>query len=93
MVSYAEKIQTWTLDMRATRLKYKYALQQCRYDEEQNRASALILSLYCKYATNFLKGVRGIKESRVPLATKVDDASIAQLWQDQFSFFAQQCAK
>ena len=36
------------MDMRATRLRFKYALRQCRCDEEHNRAEALALSLHCK---------------------------------------------
>ena len=77
------------MDMRATRLRFKYALRQCRCDEEQNRAGALARSLHCKDTTDFWKDVRGIKDSRVPLATKVGDAvgdgSITKLWQDHFS--------
>ena len=46
-------------------------------------------SLHCKDTTDFWKGVRGIKDSRVPLATKVGDAvgdaNITKLWQDHFS--------
>ena len=77
------------MDMRTTRLRFKYALRQCRCDEEQNRADALARSLHCKDTTDFWKGVRGIKDSRVPLATKVGDAvgdaNITKLWQDHFS--------
>ena len=83
------------MDMRTTRLRFKYALRQCRCDEEQNRADALARSLHCKDTTDFWKGVRGIKDSRVPLATKVGDAigdvigdaNITKLWQDHFSAF------
>ena len=63
------------MDMQATRLRFKYALLQCRCDEEQNRADALARSLHCKDTTDFWEGVRGIKDSRVPLATKVGDAN------------------
>ena len=77
------------MDMRTTRLRFKYALRQCRCDEEQNRADALARTLHCKDTTDFWKGVRGIKDSRVPLATKVGDAvgdaNITKLWQDHFS--------
>ena len=77
------------MDMRTTRLRFKYALRQCRCDEEQNRADALARSLHCKDTTDFWKGVRGIKDSKVPLATKVGDAvgdaNITKLWQDLFS--------
>ena len=77
------------MDMRTTRLRFKYALRQCRCDEEQNRTDALARSLHCKDTTDFWKGVRGIKDSRVPLATKVGDAvgdaNITKLWQDHFS--------
>ena len=83
------------MDMRTTRLRFKYALRQCRCKEEQNRADALARSLHCKDTTDFWKGVRGIKDSRVPLATKVGDAigdaigdaNITKLWQDHFSAF------
>ena len=75
--------------MQATQLRFKYALRQCRCNEEQNRVGALVQSLHCKDTTDFWKGVRGIKDSRVPLATKVGDAvgdaSITKLWQDHFS--------
>ena len=78
------------MDIQATRLRFKYALRQCRCDEEQNRADALARSLHCKDTTDFWEGVRGIiNDSRVPLATKdgdaVGDASITKLWQDHFS--------
>ena len=33
------------MDMRTTRLQFKYALRQCRSDEEMNRADALARSL------------------------------------------------
>ena len=34
------------MDMQTTRLRFKYALRQCRCDEEQNRADALARSLH-----------------------------------------------
>ena len=75
--------------MRTTRLRFKYALRQCRCNEEQNRADALARSLHFKDTTDFWKGVRGIKDSRVPLGTKVGDAvgdaNITELCQDHFS--------
>ena len=77
------------MDMQTTRLRFKYALRQCRCDEEQNRADALARSLHFKDTTDFWKGVRGIEDSRVPLATKVGDAvgdaNITELCQDHFS--------
>ena len=39
------------MDMQASRLRFKYALRQCRCDEEQNRADALARSLH-----RFLEG-------------------------------------
>ena len=77
------------MDMRTIRLQFKYALRQCRSDGEMNRANALAWSLQCKDTTSFWKGVKGMRDSRVPLATKVGDAvgdvNITKLWQDHFS--------
>ena len=77
------------MDMRTTRLQFKYALRQCRSDEEMNRADALARSLQCKDTTSFWKGIKGMRDSRVPLATKVGDAvgdvNITNLWRDHFS--------
>ena len=77
------------MDMRTTRLQIKYALKQCRSDEEMNRANALARSLQCKDTTSFWKGIKGMRDSSVPLATKVGDAvgdvNITKLWQDHFS--------
>ena len=77
------------LDIRTTRLQFKYALRQCRKAEEMNRADALARSLQCKDMTSFRKGIRGKRDSRIPVATKVGDAvgdvNITKLWQSHFS--------
>ena len=70
-------------------IQFKYALRQCRSDEEMNRADALARSLQCKDTTSFWKGIKGMRDSSVPLATKlgnaVGDVNITKLWQDHFS--------
>ena len=48
--------------MRTTRLQFKYALRQCRIDEEMNRADALARSLHCKDTTSFWKGVKSMRD-------------------------------
>ena len=73
------------MDMRTTRLQFKYALRQCRSDEEMNRADALARSLQCKDTASFWKGIKGMRDSSVPLATFVGDVNITKLWQDHFS--------
>ena len=77
------------MDMRTTRLQLKYALWQCRMDEEMIRADCLARSLHCKDTTYFWKGVQSMRDSDVLLATKVGDAvgdaNISILWQDHFS--------
>ena len=77
------------MDMRITRLQFKYALRQCRMDEDMIRADALARSLHCKDTTPFWKGVKSMRDSDVFLATKVGgavgDANVSKLWQDHFS--------
>ena len=77
------------MDLATTRLQFKYALRQCRSDEKMNRVHALAGSLQCKNSTSFWKGTKGMRDSSVPLATKVGDAvgdvNITKLWQDHFS--------
>ena len=48
-----------------------------------NRADALARSLQCKDTTPFWKGIKGMRDSRVPLA--IGDVNITKLWQDHFS--------
>ena len=54
-----------------------------------NRADVLARSLQCKDTTLFWKSIKGMRDSSVPLATKVGDAvgdvNITKLWQDYFS--------
>ena len=77
------------MDMRTTRLQFKYILRQCRMDKDMIRADALARSLHCKHTTSFWKGVKSMRVNDVLLATKVGDpvgdANVSKLWQDHFS--------
>ena len=76
-------------DMRVSRLRFKYALRQCRSNEEMMRADALALSLKNKDSTSFWKDVSKMANSKVPLASKVGDSvgsvEITDMWQTHFS--------
>ena len=76
-------------DMRVSRLRFKYALRQCRSNEEMMRADALALSLKNKNSTSFWNDVSKMANSKVPLASKVGDSvgrvEITDMWQTHFS--------
>ena len=76
-------------DMRTSRLRFKYTLQQSQNNDEIMRPDALAWSLYCKDSVSFWKGVRGMNCNNIPLTTMMGDAvgskNITQLWQDHFS--------
>ena len=75
--------------MRISRLRFKYALRQCRSSEEMMRADALALSLRNKDFTSFWKDVSKMANSKVPLASKVGDSvgsvEITDMRQTRFS--------
>ena len=75
--------------MRVSRLRFKYALRQCRSNKEMMRADALALLLKNKDSTSFWKDVSKIANSKVPLASKVADSvgsvEITDRWQNHFS--------
>ena len=77
------------MDMRTTRLQFKYVLRPCRMDKDMIRADASAQSLHCKNTTYFWKGVNSMRYNDVFLATKVGgavgDANVSKLWQHHFS--------
>ena len=72
--------------MNATRLRFKYALRQCKLIEETVSAD----SSHCKIKINidFWKDVRKNKNNSVPLEDKVDnyfeEENIANIWKSHF---------
>ena len=71
-------------DMRVSRLRFKYVLCQCRANEEMMRADALAHSLSSRDSTPFWKYVSKMVNSKVPLASKVENAvgshEITDMW-------------
>ena len=71
-------------DMRVSRLRFKYVLRQCRANEEMMRADALAHSLSSRDSTSFWKDVGKMANSKVPLASKVENAvgnhEITDMW-------------
>ena len=70
--------------MNQSRLRFKSALKYCQQNETIMRANALAESMMNNDMNGFWKDVHKITNSKVPLATKVDecvgDAKIADQW-------------
>ena len=75
--------------MRVSRLRFKYVLRQCRANEEMMRADTLAHSLSSRDSTSFWKDVGKMANSKVPLASKVENAvgnhQITDMWKIHFS--------
>ena len=72
-------------DMRASRLKFKYAFRQCRNNDEMVRADALARSLYCKDSVAFWKDDEKLNSSSTKVGDAVGNTNITHLWQEHFS--------
>ena len=75
-------------NMRRSRLKFKYALRQCKRNEDAIRADQYAKSLLDKDMVSFWKHIRKSNNVRVPLASTVGgvtgESEIAELWQDHY---------
>ena len=75
-------------NMRRSRLQFKYALRQCRMNEEAIRADKYAKSLLDKDMLSFWKHIRKSNNARVPLATTIGgitgENEIAEMWQDHY---------
>ena len=76
-------------DMRVSGLRFKYVFRQCRANEEMMRADALAHSLSSRDSTLFWKDIGKMANSKVPLASKVENAvgnhKITDMWKIHFS--------
>ena len=72
------------LSMNQSRLRFKSALKYCQQNEFKMRVDSLARSMMNNDMTGFWKDVHKITNSKVPLATKVDecvgDTNIAEMW-------------
>ena len=75
-------------NMRHSRLQFKYALQQCRMNEDVIRADKYAKSFIDKDIVSFWKHIRTSNNARVPLTTTIGDATgedeIAENCQDHY---------
>ena len=75
-------------NMRRSRLKFKYALRQCKRNEDAIRADQYAKSLLDKDMVSFWKHIRKSNNVRVPLASTVGgvtgESEIAEMWQDHY---------
>ena len=75
-------------NMRRSRLQFKYALRQCRMNEDAIRADKYAKSLLDKDILSFWKHIRKSNNARVPLATTIGgitgENEIAEMWQDHY---------
>ena len=67
---------------------FKYALRQCKRNEEAIRADQHAKSLFDKDMVSFWKHIRKENSARVPLATTIGgvtgETDIAEMWQDHY---------
>ena len=74
--------------MRRSRLTFKYALRQCKKDEDAIRSNQYAKLLLDKDMVSFWKHINKSNNTRVPLATTIggvtDENEIAEMWQDHY---------
>ena len=72
-------------NVRRSRLKFKYALRQCKRNEDADRYAKSLLD---KDMVSFWKHIRKSNNVRVPLASTVGgvtgESEIAEMWQDHY---------
>ena len=75
--------------MRRSRLNFKYALRQCKQQEETARADALAKDLSNKNASSFWKGISNKTIKNVPLPNKVNGScgqnDIVSMWENHYT--------
>ena len=75
-------------NMRSSRLKFKYALRQCKDNEDAIRSDQYAKSFLEKDMPSFWKNIRKHNSTKVPLATTIygvtDECNIADMWQDHY---------
>ena len=81
--------------MRRSRLQFKYALRQCRINEDAIRADKYAKSLLDKDNLSFWKHNYKSNNAMVPLATPIGgitgENEIAEMWQDHYKSILMQC--
>ena len=74
--------------MRSFRLKFKYALRQCKDNEDAFRSDQYGKSLFEKDVPSFWKHIGKNNNTRVPLATSINgvtgESNLADMWQDYY---------
>ena len=74
--------------MRRSRLSFKYALRQCKWQEETCRADAIARDLESKDAKSFWNMVSKLQNSKLPLPTKVNEChgenAIVKMWKSHY---------
>ena len=75
-------------NMRRSRLKFKYALRQCKRNEDAICSDQYAKSLLDKDMVSFWKHIQKSNNIRVPLASTVGgvtgESEIAEMWQDHY---------
>ena len=73
-------------NMKRSRLKFEFALRQCKQNVDANMANEHAKLLMNKDMNSFWSGIRKSNNSRLPLATTVNqctgESNIAEMWQD-----------
>ena len=74
--------------MRRSRANFKFALRQCRANENAHRAEALSMKLQRGNIRSFWRDLHSANRSKELLAQRIDNATsepqIAQLWKDKY---------
>ena len=76
-------------NVKRPRLKFKYALRQCKQNEDAIIANEHAKSLMNKDMKSFWRGIRKSNNSRLLLATTVNhstgESNIAEMWKDHYT--------
>ena len=76
-------------NMKRSRLKFKYALRQCKQNDDAIMANEHAKSLMNKDMNSFWSGIHTSNNSRLPLATTVNqctgESNIAEMWKDYYT--------
>ena len=75
-------------DMRRSRLRFKYAFRQCRFNEKKMRADAYAKSFCDKDMSSFWNSIKKSNNAKLPLASMINDCvgedQIAEMWQKHY---------